>query len=503
VSRLLLSLCSLLLTIWIAAATATAAELGDLVAGPVEKVVGDCRFTEGPAWHPAGFLLFTDIPNNRIIKVNPDGTSSDWMTDTQGANGLMCDQEGNVYSAQGGARRLARLQFTIAGEGEVAAVLAERFEEQPFNQPNDLAIDSEGGVYFTDPNYRQEPLTQPVEGVYYVNGEGEVSRVVGDLPRPNGVIVSQDGKTLYVANINERKVMAYPIVAPGQLSEGKVIFEGDEELDGGGPDGMSVDAEGNLYCTYKQLVVLTATGELIGRVEIPEQPANCAFGGEDNQTLYVTARTSLYRIPMKVAGIPLRQQGPQGTAIALADGDPAPTDEPSPEDEPATEEELPETVEVALEGLTLQVPTTWEKQKPTSNLRLGQFAIPPLEGDADPGELAIFPPFGGTVQANVERWIGQFDGAGREVKATQGECPQGKYVFVELTGTYKKPVGPPVLQQTEAVENYKMLGIILMTEDAGNFFLKLTAPKATAADVADDLRRAIGAEAEKETAYEL
>jgi gluconolactonase len=494
---------SLLAGAW--CAPAPAADLSELVGGELTKLVGDCKFTEGPAWHPDGYLLFSDIPNNRIIRVNADGTHSDWTTASGGANGLMCDQAGNVYAAQGDLQRVARMRSGADGHGEVATVLAENFDGQPFNKPNDLAVDADGGLYFTDPNYRQQPPSQPVQGVYYVSAAGKVTRVVADLPRPNGILVSPDGKTLYVANIEQRKIMAYPIVAAGQLSEPKVLFTGDESLDGGGPDGMALDVHGNIYATYKSVVVVSKEGGLIGRIAVPEKPANCAFGGADNKTLYITARTSLYQQPMKVAGMGLQKQGPQGAkAVSRVSRRPEPKAfGPDSLVYFADEKPAEETVKVELEGLSLMVPKSWEQQKPSSGLRLGQFAIKPVEGDTDSSELAIFPPFGGSVRQNVDRWIQQFDGQGREMKATQGECPQGKYVLVELTGTYKKPFGPPIAQQTNPVENYKMLGVILSKADGGNFFLKLTGPKASVAATADAFRKSFGGDAARETKYEF
>lgn len=465
------------------ATTVEAAELAELVDGDVTQVMTDCKFTEGPAWHPDGYLLFTDIPNNRILRVLPDGTHNDWMTDSQGANGLMCDQQGNVYAAQGNAQQVARLRATGSGEqGELAAVLASDFEGQPFNKPNDLALDADGGLYFTDPNYSQNDPTQPVEGVYYLSAEGKVSRVVDDLPRPNGVLVSADGKHLYVANINLRKIMRYDIVGPGSISSGEVIFTGDESLDGGGPDGMSLDEHGNIYATYKSIVVLTADGELVGRIEVPEKPANCAFGGPDAQTLYVTARTSLYSIPMKVAGIALRATGPGVTSNVntAATG----------------------TREVKAGPLTLNVPDSWRQEPPSNRLRLAQFAIPAAEGDEEGAELVLSGPFGGSAQANIQRWIGQFDADGRELKTTQGETEQGKYILVDLTGTYNKSIGPPIRRQTKPIPGSRMLAIMLMSK-GGNFFFKLAGPERTVTDAAAGLRASFGADAEKESEYTL
>ncbi len=460
----------------------SAAELADLVAGEVKQVMTDCKFTEGPAWHPEGYLLFSVIPNNRIVRVLPDGTHNDWTTDSQGANGLMCDQQGNVYAAQGEAHRVALLRAKGDGEtGEMVGVLAAGFEGQPFNKPNDLAIDTHGGLYFTDPNYSPNDPTQPVEGVYYLSSEGKVTRVVDDLPRPNGVLVSSDGKQLYVANINQRKIMRYEIAGPGQLSAGEAIFTGDEQQDGGGPDGMSLDEQGNLYATYKSLVVLTPDGDLIGRIDIPENPANCAFGGPDNKTLYVTARTSLYSIPMQVAGMALRAAGPGLAEVAEAD----------------------ETHVVKAGPLNLKIPKSWKMEAPSNNLRLGQFLIPAAEGDDIGAELVLSGPFGGSAKQNIDRWIGQFDAEGRGLKMTQGEAEQGDYILVDLTGTYNKSVGPPIRRETDPIPGSRMLGVMFMAKEGGNYFFKLAGPEKTVTKAAAALRASFGGDASQETEYTL
>ncbi len=487
--------CGLLLTL---AGASYGEDLKSLVCGDVTKVVADCRFTEGPAWHPDGYLLFSDIPNSRIIRVDADGSSRDWMTDSDGANGLMCDRAGNVYACQGDAQRVARLVSGPDQKGQVAAILAGEFDGKPLNKPNDLALDGHGGLYFTDPNYRREDPTQPVEGVYYVSQEGKLTRVVADLPRPNGVLVSDDGKTLYVANINERQIVAYDIVSPGQLSAGRILFEGDQDIDGNGPDGMALDSKGNIYATYKQLVVVSRGGDLIGRVEVPEKPSNCAFGGADNSTLYITARTSLYKLPMKISGMGLQKQGPQGKTVAAADPDTR--GHYVYFDDNAAEKK---TEEVKLEKLTLQIPAGWVKGRPSSNLRLAQYDIPAGKAGVEAAEYVVFPPFGGSVKQNVERWIGQFDAQGRSVRIRKGTSPQGEYVIAELTGTYKKPVGPPIRRQTEDAENYAMLAIMLTVKDAGNYFIKVTGPVVVVMKAADDIRASFGGDAAKESAYEL
>ncbi len=449
-------------------------DLDSLVAGPVEQVVTDCVFTEGPAWHPQGFLLFSDIPNNRIVRVNPDGTSSDWLTMSAGTNGIICDQAGRVYACQGGANRVAGLEGLESGT--VTAVIADTFEGQPFNQPNDLALDGQGGLYFTDPNYSGNPSTQPEQGVYYVSPSGEVSRVLGsaNFERPNGVLVTPDGKYLIVASIQERKVIRYEITAPGQLSEGQVLFTGDEELDGGGPDGMALDSDGRIYCTYKSVVVLSPDGQLIGRIEVPEKPANCTLGGPDKNILYITAQTSLYSVPMNVTAPPLMAAGPDGMPLSRS---------------------------VEALDITLQVPGNWEAETPTSNLRLLQYKVPGAEG-GEPTEYVVFPPFGGTREENITRWVDQFEAEGRELAMVVGTCPQGEYVLVDLIGTYNKPDGPPVRMQTVAAPGYRMLSVILTTAN-GNYFIKMVGPADTMEASVQAFRDSFGADASTESDYTL
>jgi gluconolactonase len=161
------------------------------------------------------------------------------------------------------------------------------------------------------------------------------------------------------------------------------------------------------------------------------------------------------------------------------------------------------TREVKIDDVTLVIPTTWKQEKPSSNLRLGQFAIPAVEGDKEPAELAIFNfGAGGGVQANIDRWVGQFLPENRQSKTTQGKSPQGEYYFVDVSGTYKKPVGPPIQGKTESVPGSRMLGVILAVEKKGLYFLKLTGPEKTVAAAATPFRTAIGGKMQDEKPYE-
>ncbi|REJ71903.1 MAG: SMP-30/gluconolactonase/LRE family protein [Planctomycetota bacterium] len=475
-TRSLLTGLSTLFLLTLSARPAVSDDLSEIVAGPVEKVIGDCEFTEGPAWHPGGFLLFSDIPNNRILRVDVDGGVSEWLKPSLGANGLTCDAKGNVYVCQGEGRRVVRLQTGENGEPHpIGRVLAAEFEDKPFNKPNDLALDGAGGLYFTDPNYRQEDAVQPVEGVYYVSADGDVTRVVDDLPRPNGVLVTQDGGALLVANINEREIIRYPIEEPGKLGAGEVIFTGEEEADGRGPDGMTLDAEGNIYATYKSVVVLTPEGGLKGRIEVPEKPANCTFGGDDGRTLYITARTSLYSAPMQQSAADFRESGPK-TGDLL----------------------------VRAQALELVIPSAWQAEAPANRLRLAQFAVPGEEEDEETaGEFVVFPPFGGSATDNIKRWIDQFDPEDRKLAMYEGQAPQGDYILVQLDGTYFKPVGPPIQRKTEPTEGMRMLAVIFSAEAGGNFFLKLTGPEATVDAAGEAFRKTFGGDSDGETEYTL
>lgn len=163
------------------------------------------------------------------------------------------------------------------------------------------------------------------------------------------------------------------------------------------------------------------------------------------------------------------------------------------------------TTELKVKDLTLKVPSTWKSSPPSNNLRLAQFEIPAVKGDKEPAELVIssFGGTGGGVSANVTRWIGQFAAdKNRKVKVTQGKSKDGKYIFVDLTGTYNKSIGPPFLRKTKAVPGSRMLGVILAIEGKAYYFLKLTGPEKTVSSVVDEFRTSFGANAKDEKPFE-
>jgi gluconolactonase len=448
----------------------------------VKKVVGDCRFTEGPAWSPKGFLVFSDIPNNRIIQVLPNGTSKDFVKPSGHANGLVFDAAGTLYACRGAGEGGARSVARIDPKSKKVTELATKWNGKRFNSPNDLALDDHGGIYFTDPRYGGEAGREiDIMAVYYLSAAGKVTRIIENQKRPNGILVSPDGKILYVAEPNSRELYSYEITAPGKISKGQLIFVGDKELDGGGPDGMALDASGNIYATYKGITVLDPKGRLLGRIAVAENPSNCIFGGKDGKTLYITARTSLYSVDLLAKGTALRK--PVKASDVSASG-------------------AAKAEKVGV--LTMKVPVDWKRGRPTSRMRKAQFTVPKVEGDEADGELVIYyfgPNDGGGVLANVQRWIGQFDPNDRKVKVFRGEAQGGEYTIVDATGTYNKPIGPPIQGRKKPTPGSRMLAVILPTSE-GHYFLKFTGPQKTISAAAKPFRRSFGGDASKEKELE-
>jgi len=289
----------------------------------VAKLVDGFRFTEGPAADAAGDLFFTDIPNNRIHKWSLDGKLSTFREDSGGANGLFFDRRGNLVACEGGRGRLV----SITPDGKLT-VLAENYEGKRFNSPNDLWVDQKGGVYFTDPRYgRRDDMAQDGEHVYYLSGEHvyylsgdhkRVLRVISDMVRPNGVTGTADGKVLYVADAGAGKTYKYKIQPDGTLAD-RELFASQ------GSDGMTIDSEGNIYLCTNVVTVYNPQGQKVEEIEVPERPSNVCFGGKDSHTLFITARTSLYSIGMRVTGAKgaqtMEQQRFQKDIIKTGQGD--------------------------------------------------------------------------------------------------------------------------------------------------------------------------------------
>jgi len=285
---------SLIVLVFVAAVGCCAEKLSVVAEGAkVVKLAGGFKFTEGPAADAEGNVFFTDIPNNRIHKWSLDGKLYTFRKDSGAANGLFFDKSGNLLACEGDNRRLT----SISPDGKVK-VLADKYKNKKFNRPNDLWIDPQGGVYFTDPYFGDRgDMEQDGEHVYYLSGDRKrIIRVVDDMVRPNGVIGTADGKLLYVADYAGRKTFVYRINEDGTLSR-KKLFAPE------GMDGMTIDNEGNVYLTTNVVAVYNKNGEKIETIEVPEQPSNLCFGGKDRRTLFITARTSLYSVQMRVSGV--------------------------------------------------------------------------------------------------------------------------------------------------------------------------------------------------------
>ncbi|MCO8122793.1 SMP-30/gluconolactonase/LRE family protein [Stieleria sp. TO1_6] len=271
--------------------------------GKVELVQDGFAFTEGPAWEPQSKrLFFTDIPNTAIHQLASDGTVTTFSADSKHNNGLVVTGDGKLLGCQMDGQVV---QYDL--ETATATVLASQFEGKRFNAPNDLTVDSQGGIYFTDPLFRAPtPLPQSAQAVYYIAPGGDVSRVSTDLPAPNGIGLSPDGKRLYVCPSKQAEMLVYDVTAPGKLSPPRTFCTLQQPAGSSdtGADGIALDVHGNLYITtHIGVQIYSPQGKQRGVVSFPEQPANVCFGGDDWQTMYVTARTGLYRVKMPIPGL--------------------------------------------------------------------------------------------------------------------------------------------------------------------------------------------------------
>ncbi|MFN2565875.1 MAG: SMP-30/gluconolactonase/LRE family protein [Gemmatimonadaceae bacterium] len=284
----------------------------------IERVATGFTFTEGPVWHPDGYLLFSDPNDNTIYRWSPDGQVSVYRVKSgyagtnigeyrqPGSNGLTLDKEGRLTINEHGNRRVTRLE-----RNGVLTVLADNYEGKRLNSPNDLVYKSDGSLYFTDPPfglpkvYDDARKELPYSGVFRL-ADGKLTLVARDLRGPNGIALSPDERFLYVADWDERHkvVTRYEVRTDGSLANPVPFFDfnylpGDEAL-----DGLKVDERGDLFVSAPGGVyVISPQGKLLGIIRPPERPANFAWGDDDGRTLYMTAPTSVYRVRMKVAGV--------------------------------------------------------------------------------------------------------------------------------------------------------------------------------------------------------
>jgi gluconolactonase len=282
-----------LLALVLLAGSVAAQDFGNI---RLDKVATGYAFAEGPAWSPMGFLIFSDIPNNKLLQFMPGVPANVFRENSNGAVGNRFDAQGRLYSCESHTRRVTRTDK----KGKVE-ILAERWQGKRLNAPNDLAVRKEGDVYFTDPAFGNQQDSRELDffGVYHISRKGELEVIAKPKGRPNGIALAPDGRTLYVSNSDERNVRAYDLDKNGGASNERTLISGIE----GVPDGICVDEKGDLYLAANQIQVYSPEGKALGMVPTEETPSNCAFGDPDLGSLYITARTSLYRARLDVKGV--------------------------------------------------------------------------------------------------------------------------------------------------------------------------------------------------------
>jgi gluconolactonase len=278
-------------------AAAAAARAEDYAALKPEKLATGFPGAEGPVWvRRGGYLLFSDFVNRTIQRYDPaNGKTEAFRSESGGANGNTIDRRGRLYTCEYLNRRVTR---TDLRSGKVE-VIAERFEGKRFNAPNDIAVRRDGHIYFTDPLFT--PLDKrdlDFWGVYHMTPKLEIEVVAKPQGRPNGIALSPDGRTLYVANSDEKNIRAYTLDRKGRASNEHVLVP---QLPSG-PDGMRVDAKGNLFVTGRTISVWSPAGQPLGQIAVPEPARNCAFGDRDFRTLYITGQQSLFRVRLESPG---------------------------------------------------------------------------------------------------------------------------------------------------------------------------------------------------------
>lgn len=287
----------------------------------MERLAGGLQWAEGPIWRRnGGYLLFSDIPANTVYRwterdgltvfMRPAGyIAPDPPGRELGTNGLKLDRQGRLVFADHGNRQIARLDES----NFTRTTLAARYQGKRLNSPNDLAVRSNGDIYFTDPPYGLKGLNKDpakeldFSGVYRISAAGELTLLTKELPFPNGIAFSPDERTLYVANSDPEHAvwMAYPVQADGSIGTGRVLFDATslaKQGKPGLPDGMVVDRQGNLFAAGPGgVLVLTPDGRHLGTIETRQPTANVAFG-DDGSTLYMTSDSLLLRVRTRAHG---------------------------------------------------------------------------------------------------------------------------------------------------------------------------------------------------------
>jgi gluconolactonase len=264
------------------------------------KVATGFGFTEGPVWDPRGFLFVSDEEQNKIFRIFPDGRR-DVVFETGDPDGSTLDRNHRLITTASVLRALVEVQ----ADGSYH-VLADKYEGKRFNSPNDVVLGPDGALYFTDPTLdlpKGEKQEIPFQGVYRLGADGSVRLLTQELVQPNGLAFSPEGERLYIDDSKTREIHIYDVASNGNLSNGRLFGKEEGPPRSGVPDGMKVDRKGNLFVTGPLGIwVWDASGNHLGTIVMPEQPANLAWGDSDLRTLYITATTSVYQLKTKTRG---------------------------------------------------------------------------------------------------------------------------------------------------------------------------------------------------------
>jgi gluconolactonase len=298
------------------ASGARADEMSTIVApgATVEKIAHGFKFTEGPVWDPRGWLLFSDIPADTIYQWVPGPTARRgnvalpaslvgglhvFRRPSGRSNGLALDDQGRLIAAEHD-RRVSRTEV-----GGTLKTLADRLADKRLNSPNDLVVKSDGSIYFTDPPYGTDEKSRDLafSGVNRISADGKLSVLEKGMPFPNGLAFSPDESKLYVVDSGANQIRVFDVNSDGSLGQSRLFAEVNLAGSQEGPDGIKVDERGRVFCAGPDGVwILSPDGRLLGKIRMPEVPANLAFGGDHYSTLFITARTGLYRIELKTSG---------------------------------------------------------------------------------------------------------------------------------------------------------------------------------------------------------
>lgn len=273
----------------------TSADAQEIGRTEISEVSRGHRFTDGPAWSPAGYLYFVDTPNNRMHQYQQGSQVSVLGDQTFGASGIAFDKAGRLYVAESLARRIARI------ENGKHQVVAEAWEGKAFNSPNDLALRRNGDLYFTDPAFGTAKQSRELDfhGVFRVTQKGDVSLVKRSQTRLNGIAFSPDENTLYLTDSDRRVVLAMDVNHRGEVRNEREFAQ----IKDGIPAGLCVDTKGNLYVAAENLLVFDKNGKAIGSYRVAGKPSNCTFGEADGKALFVTSGSAVYRLQSAIPGL--------------------------------------------------------------------------------------------------------------------------------------------------------------------------------------------------------